>query len=198
MGRPKAFDRDQALDQAVQLFWAQGYDATSMSDLRKAMGIGRQSLYDTFGDKQQLFGEVLDRYIGWNDEILAVAFPADAGVDALRQHLYRVVHTMTDGAPRKGCLLMRTCNQVAPHDDRVAARTQAALQSMTDTFRRVLEGAQSRGEISGDVDPTTAGRYLTSQAAGLGVLAQSGATATELKAVVDTALNGLTIPDDRR
>ena len=62
MARPKAFDVDQALERAMELFWRQGYLATSLPDLVEHMGIGRQSLYDTFGDKRQLFLQALDRY----------------------------------------------------------------------------------------------------------------------------------------
>lgn len=65
MGRPKAFDEDAVLDRAAELFWTQGYEATSISDLEERLGVGRQSLYDTFGDKRRLFLRAIERYTEW-------------------------------------------------------------------------------------------------------------------------------------
>jgi len=63
MARPKEFDQAAALETAMEVFWTRGYEATTMGDLRKAIGIGRQSLYDTFGDKEQLFAAALDQHL---------------------------------------------------------------------------------------------------------------------------------------
>ncbi len=191
MARPKSFDRDDVLDRAVELFWSQGFDATSMSDVRRAMGIGRQSLYDTFGDKDQLFAEVLDRYLAWNDAALAEALPEGAGLDALRAFVVGVVDRVTSEEPRRGCLLMSTCGEVAGRDGEVSAHTERGLDAMTRTFTRVLRRAVEQGEVRADLDPVVAGRMVTATLAGVNLLAQSGASRESLVAVVDQALAGL-------
>src|ERR1700674_4986058 len=72
-GRPRAFDVDQALDRALHLFWRKGYEGTSLSDLTRAMGINRPSLYAAFGDKETLFRKALDRYVEGPDAYLGEA-----------------------------------------------------------------------------------------------------------------------------
>ena len=86
MGRPRKFDREEALDEATRAFWKHGYEATSTNDLLDAMGIGRQSLYNSFGDKKTIFLEVLRRYRRGSDH-----YRADlraGGRDAIKAHLY--------------------------------------------------------------------------------------------------------------
>src|SRR5690349_24968801 len=102
MPRPKSFDQDTVLDQAVQLFWERGYEATSMADLEAHLGLGRQSLYNTFGDKQALFLKALERYR--NDvggEALARLNAPGAGLDAIRSVFHWVVESLTAPGPRR-------------------------------------------------------------------------------------------------
>ena len=89
MARTKAFDEDVVLDRAVELFWDQGYEATSISDLEEHLGVGRQSLYNTFGDKRELFVQALQRYASQNrDKLVAALGEPDAGWKALNGHLH--------------------------------------------------------------------------------------------------------------
>src|SRR5262249_1274392 len=102
MARPKSFDEDAVLDQAVQLFWERGYDGHSVADLEAHVGVGRQSLYNSFGDKQALFLKALDRYernAGAAIEQLAVS---DAGLEAIRRYFHWAVDSQTAPGPRRG------------------------------------------------------------------------------------------------
>ena len=197
MARPREFDRDEALDQAVQVFWRQGFEATTMTDLREAMGIGRQSLYDTFGDKHQLFDEALTRYLALNNARLAETLGDNAGLDAIRAFLHDAAHNLSMQQPRRGCLIMNTCAERAPHDVRAAALTEQGLTSTRTAFARVLRGAADRGEISPSTEVETIAAFLTSQMAGLSVLAQAGASENELIAIADAAMAAIAGPGRR-
>ena len=87
MTRPKAFDRDRALTRALELFQAKGYEATSIQDLVLAMGIGRQSLYDTFGDKEALYREALLRYVAEGPRAVLVALESPLPLRRAREGL---------------------------------------------------------------------------------------------------------------
>ena len=109
MPRPKSFDEDVVLDQAVQLFWARGYEGTSLADLETHLGLGRQSLYNTFGDKQSLFLKVLERYRrNVAEGVLAQLNAPDAGLDAIRAFFKTSVESLTAPGPRRACLVTNT------------------------------------------------------------------------------------------
>src|SRR4051812_18827446 len=113
MARPTEFDRDEAVRRALDLFWAKGYAATSLDDLTAAMGIGRGSLYNAFGDKHALFLEALDRYradrLGQLRRVLEAAPSARAGVAAA---LRGTVGALWSEAPRRGCLLANSAAEL--------------------------------------------------------------------------------------
>ena len=89
MARPKEFDIDQVLDRATELFWTKGYEETSMRDLEEGLGVGRQSLYSTFGDKRDLFLAALDRYSSLQQERIEPLLAPDAGLAAIRAYFAR-------------------------------------------------------------------------------------------------------------
>lgn len=188
MGRPRAFQRDDALQQALEVFWVQGYDATSMSDLQRALGIGRQSLYNTFGDKDQLFEEALERYVQRTDQMLDDDFGPDSDLETLRAHFHQVVLRVTEGEPRRGCLLMSTTMARSPHDERIAKLTARALEGMRAAYTRALRNAQARQQVSAEADVEAVATMLTSQSAGLAVLARGGASVEDLHRAAAAAL----------
>src|SRR5678815_522991 len=87
MGRPRAFDIDQALDQALRVFWEKGYDGASVADLTEAIGINPPSLYAAFGNKEALFKKALDRYEAKRDQIMEEAFAAPTAREAVKRDL---------------------------------------------------------------------------------------------------------------
>src|SRR5687768_16430305 len=120
MGRPKAFDRDDVLDRAMELFWQRGYEATSIGDLVDHLGVGRQSLYDTFGDKYALYREALDHYRdhhgvpGGLDALLAGPVRR-----AVRDMLEFVIERVMIG---KSCMLVAAASERCPLDTEVQTR----------------------------------------------------------------------------
>jgi len=190
MARPKEFNRDEALTKAVEVFWAKGFEATTMTDLRKAMGIGRQSLYDTFGDKNELFAEVLQRYGKMNQGFLAAVLDG-RGLDGVRDYLSSTVQALAYKPECRGCLTMNTCVDRAPHDPAVAELTQRNLADVRAALEGALGRAVERGEVSADLDVAQSAAFLTNQVAGMAVLGKSGATADDLTSTVTMALNAL-------
>src|SRR5712692_11429413 len=109
MPRPRSFDEDAVLDQAVQLFWERGYEGTSLADLETHIGLGRQSLYNAFGDKQTLFLKALERYQrAVMEKVLAHLNASGAGLDAIRAFFKATVESLTAAGPRRACLVANT------------------------------------------------------------------------------------------
>ena len=187
MARPKAFNRNTALEKAVQVFWHQGFEATTMTDLRKAMGIGRQSLYDTFGDKNDIFAEVLLHYSARGDAWIEHTL-GNKGLDGIRDNLLGAARNMGEASPIKGCLLMSTCVEVAPHNPKVARLTERALGRNRAGFAGALRRAQANGELAEDADTELLAAFLTNQLAGMAVLSRAGATREELENIAEMAL----------
>lgn len=190
MARPKEFDRQNALGKAMEVFWTQGYEATSMTDLRLAMGIGRQSLYDTFGDKETLFTEALDRYISFNDgSVTALLGNADP-IAGIRAFFDARVRLLSSGF-RRGCLMFNSCVEVSPHDSAVASRIHSGLGTMQQSLEKALRRAAEKDQIPGDAKVGDLAAFLTTQVAGMAVMAKNQSSAEELQAVADLAVAAL-------
>ncbi|ALA56881.1 TetR/AcrR family transcriptional regulator [Nitrospira moscoviensis] len=189
MPRPKEFNPDEALDKAMQVFWHKGYEATSMEDLLEAMDLNRGSLYDTFGDKRQLFLKVMDRYctcfVGPKFSLLDQPGPA---LPLLR----RFVHGMIDGAladpQRRGCLIANTVMELAPHEKNIAGKVNQALKMGEDAFFGLLTRAQQQGELRPDKDPRALARFLTTMLQGTIVMIKAGAPPEQITQTAETAL----------
>jgi TetR/AcrR family transcriptional repressor of nem operon len=189
MARPKAFDTDAALVRAMELFWEQGYAATSMEQLVTTMGISRQSLYDTFGDKHRLFLAAMDAYCAMLEAaMLAPLRQAGAGLQALHDTGMGIIDFLVQFPKRRACLMANTTLELAPHDETVAAKVRAHLHNMESAFRHVLGNAQARGEIAPRSDLDALAKYLVGMAHGLMVMAKSGADRATLTTILTTAV----------
>ncbi|MGX1497434.1 TetR/AcrR family transcriptional regulator [Roseibium aggregatum] len=136
-GRPRSFDEAAALESAMNVFWQKGFEATSLDDLTKAMGLSRSSFYATFGCKQTLFLRALEHYsengIRGLKEVAETA--TDDPVDAMMQAL-----SDPKGGPR-GCLLVNCITELAPHDDKVAEIGRRHLENIEDLFAAAIDPA---------------------------------------------------------
>jgi TetR/AcrR family transcriptional regulator, transcriptional repressor for nem operon len=173
MGRPREFDEPAALDAAMDCFWREGYEATSMRDLAARMGISGASLYNAFGDKRSLFCEVLRRYADRSTrERIARCETTLPPKEAIRAFLGEIIERSVDG-DRRGCLLVNTALEVAPHDRELGAEVAACLGEIEAFFRRAVEAAQGDGSIPPGRDPADLARLLLSVTLGLRVLARA-------------------------
>ena len=190
MPRTKEFEPEEALDAAMQLFWRNGYAATSIRDLLDGMGIGYGSLYNTFGDKHALFLACLDRFrelrTSWIDEVLEVS-----GLSGIEEVFRRTVDGLVGFEPRRGCLLANTAVELGPHDAEVAAKISRYVRHTEAIFERAVIRAQEAGEIPADRDPRALARFLVNALHGMRVLARVGTDRAVLEDAVRVALDVL-------
>jgi AcrR family transcriptional regulator len=187
-GRPRTFDLDVALDRALEVFWRQGYEGTALSDLTAAMGINRPSLYAAFGNKEELFGKVLDRYVSGPAAFAAAALDAPRARDVVERLVYGAIDLTTGPRTPLGCLNVRCAQACGPEAEPV--RQEVVSRRMADeaALRRRLERAQSDGDLPADCDPGDLARFVTTITDGIAVQAASGRDRDELRRVAETAL----------
>lgn len=148
MPRIKAFDKDEVLDKAMELFWRKGYNATSYNDLVEHLGINRQSIYDTFGDKQELYNLALDRFTTTSkqqldDELSKYESPKSKLRAFLR---YIVANNLRDAA--KGCFMVNSSIELGNSDQEVASKTCQNMQELVTFLEGIIQEGQQKGEIS--------------------------------------------------
>lgn len=190
MPRPKEFNPDDAVEKAMQVFWHKGYESTSMEDLLGAMDLNRGSLYDTFGDKRQLFLQVVDRYcstvVGSKFALLDQPGPA---LPTLRQFIRGMLEGALADPQRRGCLIANTVMELGPHEKEIADTLRQTLKMLEDAFFRILDRAKQRGELNSQKDSRALARFLTTMMQGTIVMIKSGAAAETVRQTTDTALS---------
>jgi TetR/AcrR family transcriptional repressor of nem operon len=191
MARPKEFDPDEALDQAMHVFWHKGYEATSMEDLLAAMDINRGSLYATFGDKRQLFLKAMDRYcagggIGSRISILTQPGPA---LPLIRRFIAAMLDFGLSDPQRRGCLITNTVMELAPHEQEIARKVAGRFQMAEEAFFTLLTRAQQEGELAPGKDPRALARVLVTMMQGTIVMIKAGIPADQIRQTADTALS---------
>ncbi|WP_369199460.1 TetR/AcrR family transcriptional regulator [Streptomyces sp. PU-14G] len=197
MARPKSFDPDAALDRAVEIFWTRGYEATSVDDLVSGIGIKRQSLYDTFGDKRALYLASLDRYEArLREEMIAVLEAPGEGVGAIESVLRSVIDPREREGMRCGCFLVNAAVEVAMRDPEAALRVHRNAERIESALLAALERASAAGELperraDGRAGLRALARYLANALRGLQVALRMGTPEAELRDVVDVTLSAL-------
>jgi AcrR family transcriptional regulator len=188
IGRPREFDIDEAVEQAMLVFWQRGYDSVSLTDLTRAMGITKTSLYAAFGSKDELFRKALERYGDGPAAYAARAVLEPTAREVARAYLTGSVQASTRFDGPAGCLGVQGY-VAAPHlaqalREALDAWAAADRTRLGDRFRR----AAAEGDLPAEADPDVLARYLMTTANGIGVQAAGGATRAELQQVADFAL----------
>ena len=190
MGRLKTFDEDRALDAAVDCFWARGYEATSVRDLADAMGIGGTSLYNAYGDKRALFSRSLERYADRSMRERVTRLEASRRPkEAIGAFIAEIIDRSLKDPDRKGCLLVNSALDVAPHDAEIGKVVAGYLDEIRTFFRRNIEAARKAGQVSLRVDAEDASGHLLGVLLGIRVLARTGARRRLLESVARPALD---------
>ncbi|MGH0029555.1 MAG: TetR/AcrR family transcriptional regulator [Myxococcota bacterium] len=185
-GRPRSFDKRDALERAMRLFWRQGYEKTALSELLDEMGISRQSLYDTFGNKRSLFVQSIEYY---RDEHLAQALGLLAREGSPIGNVRAAVRFFERLAlGEQGCLVANAMVEVAPHDEEIAELLSETLGLLQTSIRLALERAQRSGELSQGKSPLQLSRALTSAVLGLAVTGKLRPGRSALRDVHDGTL----------
>jgi len=193
MARPREFDTTQALDQAMQVFWSKGYEATSLSDLTDAMKLSKSSFYDTFGSKHEVFLAAIEHYKNTVACQVAAVASAEAPARKLIAGLFeRAAARITEKDGRRGCFLNNCCVEVALHDPQAAKLIGGGFGIIEDTFFALIERGRNEGDIAKDKDARALARYLTCCLNGLMVV---GKAKPEPKALADIARISLSALD---
>ncbi len=191
-GRPRAFDRDVALERAMKLFWVRGYEATSIADLTDALGIGVKSLYAAFGSKDELYAEALRRYSTNYEHLVFGRFHEAATVrDAALAYLMDSAAAMTgsDSELPHGC--MATLGTVGSDGHaELGLLMRTTRGGAFDVLASRLERAIAEGELPKSVDVTKLARYLQTLQSGMAIRARDGADREELQAVAKLGIAG--------
>jgi len=186
-GRPRSFDRDAALDQAIRLFWSNGYEATSIRDLSTCMGIGMPSLYNTFGDKQTLFAEAVQVYereyggfieAALSEEPTATAAAIRILTEAPRRYTRR-------GLPH-GCLIVS--GDGGTNDETVRQALQRVRDHKTAQVSEKIEGDIATGALPADTDAAGLAGFTMAVLDGLAQRARNGGTRAELTGIANVAI----------
>ena len=188
MGRPREFDVDNALDQALNVFWRNGYEGASVADLTNAMGINPPSLYSAFGNKEGLFRKALDRYVKRGTEFWNEA-QAKATARAMVEHLlHGKADFLTEGRNPPTCMLDRSAMTCSEADKAMQQELSALRANFEVALRDRFHAAKTAGEISDDTQPDDYARYIMTVLEGMSVRAAGGATREELHKIADMTL----------
>ncbi|WP_426513365.1 TetR/AcrR family transcriptional regulator [Dactylosporangium sp. McL0621] len=189
MGRPRSFDRDEALERAMAVFWEHGYDATSIAMLTAAVGIGAPSLYAAFGDKRSLFLEALARYMhtyaAFTQRALTDKPDARAAVERLLRDA-AAAYTRLD-RPR-GCLLITAATNCSPQSADIAAHLREQRAAGARALEAKIASAAQAGELPAGTDPGALATFYGAVLQGMSAQARDGATTADLHRIADHAL----------
>ena len=191
MGRPREFDAETALDQAMEVFWRHGYEGATIAQLTEAMGINPPSLYACFGNKEGLLKAALDRYTKlrgvWMDEVVA----APTARDVAERMLMGIADKQTDPANPPGCLLVQGGIACGTGSENVPFELAARRAQNEDQLRDRFVRAKAEGDLKPSSDPAALARYVSAVSVGMGVMASSGSDREALRQVAIVAVQAV-------
>jgi TetR/AcrR family transcriptional repressor of nem operon len=173
MARPIAFDQTVALDAAIECFWHHGYRASSVRDLAASMGICGTSLYNSFGNKRALFIKALERYLDHSLRARIGRLQPLPPKQAIRGFFDEIIERSLKDRARRGCLLINSALEVAPHDRKLGVEIAQRLTEIEDFFRDRIMAGRADGSIPKRVDADNVARLLLGVLLGIRVLARS-------------------------
>lgn len=193
-GRPREFDTDVALEKARDIFWASGYNGTSIGDLVDGLALERGSIYAAFGDKRQLYLAAVELYWRRYEETLQAALAAVPLLPALRDVLAMPAQlgAFADRADMPhGCMMGNTAVELAPLDDGALTTVRSAFARFTDSTAAAFREAQARGEVTTASTPEAQAQLALVIAEGTALLARTGVDPNAAVTAVDVAIAGL-------
>lgn len=195
MARPLAFDRSEALQHAMEVFWENGYEATSLRLLLRAMDLSRSSFYQSYGSKRRLYRACLRQYTAHVAQDMAdVLASASSGLTFIKQVFYSVGAAVDQPQGRRGCMVMNASSGRAAHEAAVAALITEGATTFARVFRTAIEQAQAEGAIAPNRDGHVLAHYLVSTRSGLQAMAKAGARRETLDAITREIVYTLTCP----
>ena len=185
IGRPQEFDTEKALNQAMNQFWENGFDGTSLQDLLDSTGLSKSSLYQAFGGKQELFLRCLDEYA---DSLKADLLKRLATSNTAIQFLEDVFKSAADEARKtkkpKGCLIMNTVSEFAQSDTEIARHVSTGIGGLKEVFVAAIERAKQEGTVSKKSNSDQLANYLLSSMSGIRSMVKGGMEARSVEEIV--------------
>ncbi|QDE32961.1 MULTISPECIES: TetR/AcrR family transcriptional regulator [Shewanella] len=191
VGRPRGFDIDLALEQALNVFWRNGYEGTSINELTEVMGIKKPSLYAAFGNKEQLFLKAIELYENRPDSLFNTAFKHEHIADVFRGLLFGAAAKFTDCSHPQGCALINStlsCTEASESiKQAVMVRKGLHRQQLIARF----EQAKDQDELNTNCQPEVLARFISILLQGMSIQASEGASIEELQQVASMAVDGM-------
>ncbi|MEH6586016.1 MAG: TetR/AcrR family transcriptional regulator [Halioglobus sp.] len=188
MARKPSFNREQAVDAALKLFWRRGYAATSLPELLQTMGVARSSFYATFTDKRSLFIECLELFGERTRAILVQAAASGDNLGAIKQFFNETVTKASQPRVSSGCMMVNTILELADVDAELKSHAQEKLDEIQDEFQRLLTNAQNTGELKSSRHPEDLAEALMTLNLGIRVQSRKQSNRARLQQSIDTSL----------
>lgn len=190
MARKREFDEVEALKQAVQLFWIQGYEKTSMEDLVNHMGVHRKSIYDTYGNKHELFIKVLEYYqTEFGQQMLQHIANKESALDKIKALFDFSMWSNEEQA--KGCLVVNTAVELSLHDEVIAQIVRTNFNETEKIIYQLLQQGQAAGEFSSQLDLAVATQFIHNALIGFRVQLKTSEEQQQLQPIIDMTLQVL-------
>jgi len=194
MGRPREFDFDDTLERAMRVFWAKGFEATSLDDLCAATGLSKSSLYAAFGDKRGLYIDALSRYdAAAVARINAAVAESGSPRKGIATFIGRIVDDVVAGPGRRGCFIGNCAGELARHDKAAAARVRESMVRVQSAFRDVLLKAQGAGELGPAADVDALAAFLMSGIQGLRLVGKANPDRVVLESIARVMMQSLDV-----
>ena len=187
-GRPLAFNQDEALDEALRVFWSHGYEGTSMAELTEALGINKPSIYAAFGNKEALFRKALERYRAGPVAFVSEAMKQPTARQVVEKFLLLAVDFFSDRTTPNGCMIVQGALTGGQGSSAIQQELIAYRKNLEASFSERFELAKSQGDLPKHVNTKQLAKYIATIHQGMSVQATSGATREELIAVTEIAL----------
>ncbi|UNS97298.1 TetR/AcrR family transcriptional regulator [Streptomyces tubbatahanensis] len=188
-GRPRAFDRDAALERAMRVFWERGYEAASLAELTGAMGIRPPSLYAAFGSKEQLFREAVELYGRTEGGVTARALREEGTArEAIGEVLRGNACAYTEPGSPRGCMVVLSATTCAPEHETVRTLLCDDRRVMERSLRDRIDRGVAEGDVPAGADTRSLAAFYATVLFGLSVQARDGATRDDLLAVAHAAM----------
>lgn len=182
MARSKEFEENEVLDKAMKLFWEQGYEKTSMSDLVEHMGIHRRSIYDTFTDKRTLFFKAMERFGNRTDAKLAAGVKQTKTAKEALHFIFDYMSSTEEGEP-PGCMFVNSAVEMACRDEDVDAKAVGAFEKVEHLLVEIVTWGQENGEFSSQHDAQELAEYLHNSLIGIRVMARTSVPKEKLERI---------------
>jgi AcrR family transcriptional regulator len=189
LGRPRAFDPDEALEKALEVFWQKGYEGTSLTDLTKAMGINKPSLYSTFGNKEELFLKAIDLYSKRPCGFFAPSLEQASVFDVAASLLRGAALSLADNSHPQGCVLVQGALACSEENSSIKMALIKRRLEGEDALKDRFERALAEGDIPINISPAILARYLMTLLNGMTIQSTNGASPEQLMEIAEFSLS---------